>query len=420
MEITLFAGRRKVLKGEVNLVASKSIASRHLLIQAISGEISELSNFSDAEDTQHLYSVLQYFLSNPYIKKEYNAGAGGTTFRFLTAYFASRPCSLVLNCTRRMSERPVGELVNALQKLGAKIRYLKKNGFPPLAISGKKLKGGCIAIDSGISSQFISAIMMIAPTFSDGLELQFSSNLVSRPYIKMTAEIMQEYGIHVELNDYGCCIFPGQYSIDSRNEKLKVEGDWSSASYFYALASCSSAADFTLTNLNEKSNQPDAYCTQIFRLLGVDSEFKNQKIRISKKKAPLPEEIEVDCTDCPDLAQTLAVVCSAKKIPLKLKGLSTLRSKETDRIAALQSELFKFGVFSEAGNDYLFLNPENFNISTQKISIDTYDDHRMAMCFAPLALLQKQLKIKNPEVVKKSYPDFWNALKKIGIQSKLS
>jgi 3-phosphoshikimate 1-carboxyvinyltransferase len=197
-----------------------------------------------------------------------------------------------------------------------------------------------------------------------------------------------------------------------------VEGDWSSASYFYSLAALSDATELTITNLKEKSTQPDSYCVQFFRLLGVETEFKHEQIRLRKTNTPSLSTIEIDCSDCPDLAQALAVVCSAKKIPLRLFGLSTLRMKETDRISALQKELYKFGVLSEAGNDFLFLNPENFSTTNPEIVIDTYDDHRMAMCFAPLAFLRKKLRINNPDVVKKSFPDFWNVLKKIGIQSK--
>jgi 3-phosphoshikimate 1-carboxyvinyltransferase len=421
MEITLFSHRDNSFQGAIQLAASKSIASRYLMINAVAGLSAQLSDFSDAEDTMQLQAILRDYFSNSEKLKTYDAGAGGTTFRFLTAFFASRSCKVVLTGTQRMLERPVGELVNALQQLGAKIRYLGKEGFPPLEISGKKLKGGTITINAGISSQFISALMLIAPTFSEGLEIKFSSHIVSRPYMLMTAAAMKEYGINLEIDEVVCRILPGAYRVDSTNTcKPYVEGDWSAASYFYALAALAKNADFSIANLFAKSIQPDAYCERFFRLLGVETEFNPKGIRVHKISAPDLSFIEMDCTDCPDLAQTIAVVCSARKIPVRLTGLSTLRTKETDRVAALQKELFKFNVVSEAGHDYLQLNPENLNIAKSNVVVETYEDHRMAMSFAPLVVMRKKLRIKNPDVVKKSFPEFWNTIATIGISSKNS
>lgn len=387
----LLSHTTKVVRGIISLPSSKSISNRALIMRAISGKTITIENLSTAKDTQILAELLAN--SNRTI---FDVGHAGTAMRFLTAYLATKEGEFVLTGSNRMQQRPIKILVDALRNLGAEISYLKNEGYPPLKIKGKSLLGGEISIDGSVSSQYISALMMIAPSMKNGLKINFEGSITSKPYMDMTAEMMKVFG-----------------------EGFIVEADWSAASYWYSMVALAKDAEITLLGLKKDSLQGDAVVAKIYEKFGVKTEYLENGIRLTKIAPAIIHHLPllVDFTNCPDLAQTVAVTCVALSCAAKLTGLSTLRIKETDRIAALQNELSKLGYTVEVeGNDVVVLcrdgksqNSYNWN----KISIDTYDDHRMAMAFAPLALLYP-ITIENPDVVIKSYPNFWEDLRGVG------
>lgn len=417
MKLT-FSKLNKSFFGKLSLVASKSESNRILLIKAVSELPINLVNISKSKDTETLRSILELapVLPKKNSVQNYDIENAGTCMRFLTALFASKLGLYVITGSSRMKNRPIKHLVDALLLLGADIEYLGANGNPPLRINGKVLSGGQIDMDGSVSSQFTSALLMVAPFFSNGLVLNFKKELVSAGYIEMTVCIMKRYAIDVEILKNKIVVKPGAYKIlDLKDIDYCVEGDWSAASYLYSLVALSDYSEIEIEGLKENSFQPDSICALIFSEFGVKTEYLLTGIKLTKIKVPPLAEFNYNFNNCPDLAQTLAVVCAAKKIKAKLSGLRTLRFKETDRIIALQTEFLKFGIKTESDNDdVLKIYPELANFSKIDVEIETYQDHRMAMSFAPLALMCKSLTIKNIDVVEKSWPSFWEDLRNLG------
>ncbi|OFY84964.1 MAG: 3-phosphoshikimate 1-carboxyvinyltransferase [Bacteroidetes bacterium RIFCSPLOWO2_12_FULL_35_15] len=403
----------KKLSGSLTLTASKSESNRALIIQALCRERFEIKNLALAQDTQTLQQILERSINDPYSSVPYNVGAGGTTMRFLTAYFSTKLGTHILTGSERMKKRPIGILVDALRQLGANIEYMEEEGFPPLKITGKSLIGGEIEMDGNVSSQFISALLLISPELRNGLVIKFNGAVTSRPYINMTLNIMEEFRVYGMWHDCYVSVSKQVYHRKSETDyEYEVEADWSSASYWYAAAALSKEADLTIKGLRNPSIQGDAIVENIFPFFGVKTEYTDEGVRLTKIRVK-DEHFGFDFSDCPDLAQTIAVVASALKIPAFFNGLHTLRIKETDRIQALKNELHKFGVEIEIVSDNAIkINPSAF--CNTDSAIKTYEDHRMAMAFATLAMQVDSIIIEDPSVVKKSYPDFWTDLKSLG------
>jgi 3-phosphoshikimate 1-carboxyvinyltransferase len=333
--------------------------------------------------------------------------------RFLTAYFSAKEgIEITLTGSQRMQERPISILVDALKSLGADIEYLKKEGFPPLKIKGKSLQNKEVKIKANVSSQYISALMLVAPMFPEGLKISLEGKTTSVPYIEMTLSLLKNIGIKGSFNNNEITIF-SKKNIESTT--LIVESDWSSASYFYSLVALSETCEITLGSFSEKSLQGDAALVQIYDSLGVQTFFNTSEktIFLSKKDTELPDSLLLDLSSTPDLAQTIAVTCFGLGIGCKLNGLHTLKIKETDRLLALKNEMEKLGATIQVNEDSLNLESTSQILSNK--SIETYQDHRMAMAFAPLSL-KTNLIINNAEVVSKSYPAFWEDLQKAGVK----
>lgn len=397
--------KRETLSGKVrNLPASKSISNRVLILDALSGGQSELLNLSSANDTVLMKQLLH--TEGEVVDVE----DAGTTMRFLTAYFAVTGKQKILTGTDRMKLRPIGLLVDALRQIGVTIEYLEQEGFPPIQIKGfSGQKTNTISIRGDVSSQYISALMMIAPILPEGLTLTITGKVGSRPYIEMTASLMRKFFGTAVVNDSTLEIPPLHYSPC----RYSVESDWSAASYWFAFTAMAQEAEITLPNIALRSLQGDRSIVDIMEQLGVLAEPRGNDLSLRKKESH--RELVWDFTHCPDLAQTVAVVCAVKGIHGTFTGLESLRIKETDRIKALQQELFKLGagLQEEAGQWKLIPTqhlPENLPV------INTYLDHRMAMAFAPLAML-RDVTLENPAVVRKSYPDFWKDLSGLGFKT---
>jgi len=424
----------KKLKGTIDLPASKSISNRILIIQALApprpspkggranaqetpgGSDFKIKNLAEAEDTQ----VLKQLLDSS--DTELNAGSAGTTMRFLTAYLAAKEGTRVLTGSERMKERPISVLVNVLRQLGANIEYLGNEGYPPLKIQGTELTGSEVEIDGSVSSQYISALLLIAPTLPNGLIIKIKDQALSQPYINMTLEIMKHFGVKSKWRGNEIVVAPQKYIA----QDFEIEADWSAASYWYEMAALSDDVDITLTGLKKKSLQGDSVVAEIFGQFGIMTTFLNEGIHLTKSEIRTPakggstsggkSQIIYDLSNCPDLAQTLAVTCTALNIPATLSGLNSLRIKETDRIVALKKELNKLGVKVEELNKGSMIITPISNIQYPISNIQTYKDHRMAMAFAPMAIKLGEVKIKDPGVVNKSYPNFWNDLKTVGFE----
>ncbi|MFO8066720.1 MAG: 3-phosphoshikimate 1-carboxyvinyltransferase [Bacteroidales bacterium] len=408
MSVLYLTAPQNGLKGEVGLPYSKSISNRLLIINALSGSSQKIENLSDSSDTVILKEALN-ICSN---KKEINVHDAGTSMRFLTAYLANKPGEYFLTGSERMKKRPIKGLVDSLTTLGADIKYQGKLGYPPLFINGKKLNGGMIEIDAGISSQFISALMMIAPTLKNGLRIRLKNEIASLPYIVMTKEIMEKFGIDIRILNNEIIIRevnynPGLYS---------VEPDWTSASYFFALVALSKNGEIFFPGLTKDSIQGDSILYQWFKDFGVTSVFDTKGLTIIKKSSKKPCSANINFKNNPDLAQTMAVFFAGSGQNALMSGLHSLRIKETDRITALQNELEKIGyILQEHSNDKWQLERVNNHSLSSKIPVfETYEDHRMAMSFSILAMTKKVIGIKNPEVVIKSFPSYWENLKAIG------
>ena len=380
---------------EIPLPASKSESNRALIINALSGNISEIQNLSEARDTQTMIRLLA--------SKEETLDVldAGTTMRFLTAFSVLGENSRILTGTERMQQRPIKILADALKSIGAKVKFLKEEGFPPLKVKPlKEQKSNRIKMKGDVSSQFISAVLMIAPCLPQGLSLELKGKIGSRPYIQMTLDMMKLFGIHSNWTNQTIEIKPQEY----KDYPYVVESDWSGASYWYSFVALADNAKIKLKGLRQKSLQGDIAIVHMMNQLGVMSTFEADGVVL--QKIPHSNEVNFDFTDCPDLAQTIAVVCAAKKIQCTMTGLESLVIKETNRVKALKKELKKFKVKLKEVAPEVFELRSKFELSDEPIEIETYDDHRMAMAFAPLCTLQDII-IKDPSVVNKSYPGFW-------------
>ncbi len=396
----------ELMDTEVTLPLSKSISNRALIINALAPGAPALEKVAECDDTDVMVKALDSGSDSVDI------GASGTAMRFLTAYFAVQPGrKTTITGSERMYNRPIAPLVDALRSIGAAIEYIGKEGFPPLSITGKKLTGGKTAIDAGISSQYISALMMIAPVLDQGLEITLEGDVVSMPYIRMTAYIMAQYGIEADIDGNVITIPHGVYAAP---EGFEVEADWSAASYWYEIQAltCGWTA---LDGLHEKSCQGDSAIVDLFRGLGVETGFETEPLRASLEASPdLSPRFNADLSPTPDVAQTFAVTCAMLGVPFRLSGLKSLRIKETDRIAALGKELLKVGVVLETEGDEA-ISWDGIRRPVTEIPVfDTYDDHRMALAFAPVAVFVPGIVINNAEVVTKSYPEYWDHLRNAG------
>jgi len=432
MKIVTLTKKNTILKGEIDLPASKSISNRALIINHLFEGQLQLQNLSSADDTQLMIKLLAT-ISNTKSSKfpaALNCENAGTIMRFLTALLAITPGNWIITGSERMKERPIGILVDTLVELGAEINYLEKERFPPLEINGKRLKGGNISIDGSISSQFISALLLIAPILENGLFLMLTNKISSQPYIEMTLRILKYFGINYTFEGNEIRIQQKDYKA----KKLRVEPDWSAAAYWYEMVSLADEADIVLKDLYPKypsssltlksgltedrySLQGDAILPEIYKSFGVKTDFLDHGIRLTKKGKSV-SEIKLDFTNYPDLAQSVIVTCAGLRINGTFTGLESLRLKETDRLKALQVELQKLGIKTGIARSSEF-EVRSYNrdlIKNQKSKIvHTYGDHRMAMACAPLAMFLEHVQIEDPDVVSKSYPNFWKDLYKVGI-----
>ena len=405
----------RLLNQTINLPASKSISNRALIIHALSGGSTLPENLSDCDDTEVIIRALQNMPDVIDIK------AAGTAMRFMTAYLSvlDGHCH-TLTGTERMKHRPIQILVDALRQLGAQIDYVGEEGFPPLRITGKKLKGGLLEIPGNISSQYISALLLIGPMLKDGLTLRLTGDIISRPYIDLTLSVMHQYGAKVEWSDYDTIsVTPHPY----QEINYYIENDWSAASYWYEIMALSQGEGdrICLEGLADGSRQGDSSLRYIFSLLGVKTSFATKeprrptKVTLCRRGRPVPR-LEYDFVNAPDLAQTFVVCCAVMGVPFHFRGLSTLRIKETDRIVALMTEMRKLGyVLHDGDGTELIWSGERCEPDFS-MGIDTYEDHRMALAFAPAALRIDGLRINNPHVVSKSYPRYWDDLRSAGFE----
>ena len=388
----------------INLNSSKSESNRLLIIKALSEKEITIKNLSKANDSVLLKNLLES--ENLVV---WDAQDAGTSFRFLTSFLAIKKEHVVLSGTERMKQRPVKVLVDALNKIGAEILYLENEGFPPIYVKGKinQVKNK-LDIPGDISSQYISSLLLIAPLLEKGIEINIEEPFYSRPYVNMTLNLMNSFGIKSAVKGNKISIKNQEFSSGS----YIVESDWSAASYWYSILSISDDINnLTLQGLKKKSNQGDSVISELMKSFGVNTQYKEDGIVLTKIKLDT-EEIELDFRDCPDLAQTILVVAAYHKIKLKVFGVESLKIKETDRLLAMKNELKKIGCdFYEEGN-YWLLEKRRREIDDE-LSIDTYKDHRMAMAFAPLAS-KKSMIINDPDVVVKSYPTYWEDLRKVG------
>ncbi len=404
MNIRLVGNNLKAER-ELQITGSKSESNRALILQALYPAI-ELENLSNSDDTLVLKEALKSESGNVDIHH------AGTAMRFLTAYFSAREgVEITLTGSERMHQRPIKLLVDALRTLGADITYINKEGFPPLKIKGKILTGEKVSLEARISSQYISALMLIAPSLPSGLEITLVGKVTSTPYILMTLEFLKYFGISATFEGQVIKIDPAN---EVANKKLDIESDWSSASYFYSIAALCSGSRIKLSNYRKNSFQGDAGVATIYKKLGVTTTYEENFILLEKTSFKKPRSLHLDLQDMPDLAQTIAVTCLGLGIGCDLQGLHTLKIKETDRLLALKTEIEKLGGQIKITDDCLQLSPGG--TIKKNVSVATYNDHRMAMAFAPLALLVP-LKIEDFEVVSKSYPDFWKHLETLGFST---
>jgi 3-phosphoshikimate 1-carboxyvinyltransferase len=396
----------------VDLPGSKSISNRLLVIRHVLGVDFQINNLSDGDDTRSLREALSAITAQS--ASTIAAGEGGTTFRFLCALLAATPGEWMLTAGGKMLERPVVGLVSALRRLGAEISYTEREGHPPLRIRGKKLTGGKLSIDASVSSQFISALLLVTPLLTTPLEIVLCSKPVSAPYIQMTIDLLREFKVNAEWKNNSIVALATHERAIPR--EMTVEGDWSSASYWYSICALSEGSAITLRPLLQKSLQGDRVVAAIFEQLGVRSEFRGNDVRITRQNSVVGE-LSYDFTGCPDLAQTVACTCAALSVKGRFTGLSTLKDKESDRLGALRSELGKFNVKVETGDDWLFLEPSPLITPGQPLS--AHGDHRMAMSLAPLSLRSGRISLTGHEVVSKSYPAFWDHLRAAAFQLSL-
>jgi 3-phosphoshikimate 1-carboxyvinyltransferase len=396
---------------EISITGSKSETNRLLLLQALYPNL-VLENTSNSDDSEVMLEVLKNFQLPTSDSRLFDIHHAGTAMRFLTAFFAIQEGKeVVLTGSSRMKERPIQILVEALNQLGAEISYEEKEGFPPIKIKGKKLTNNKVSLPANVSSQYISALLLIAPKLENGLELTLEGEITSIPYIKMTLALLNEIGV-VTSFEKNVIKVNNLQTITSK--LIIVESDWSSASYWFSIVALSEiGTEIQLSSYKNNSLQGDAVLAEIYRNFGVETEFNTNLILLRKVKNLKPETLNLKLNNCPDIAQTIAVTCLGLGIGCYLTGLHTLKIKETDRLEALKTELTKLGATISVTNDSLTLQPSD--VINENVRISTYQDHRMAMAFAPLAL-KVPIVIENAEVVSKSYPTFWEDLNQVGFQ----
>lgn len=402
----------ETIKATINLPASKSISNRALIIYALSGGTVIPENLSDCDDTDVLLKALRDMPDVIDIK------ASGTAMRFLTAYLSATDGEHVITGTDRMKQRPIRVLVDALRSIGADITYEEREGYPPLRINGRKLRGGHVEVSGDVSSQYISALLMIGPNLEKGIELKLVGDVVSRPYIDLTLCTMKSFGVEAEWEDVNTVnVKPSGY----KPSRFFIENDWSAASYWYEMVALSRSEDteLRLQGLTDGSRQGDSAVKYLFSMLGVKTVFGTRELGVPtevtlRRMGRGTTRLDYDFSNQPDLAQTFVVCCALMDVKFRFTGLASLKIKETDRVAALKTEMRKLGfVVRETGAGELSWNGERCQ-PAEDMTINTYDDHRMAMAFAPATILFPQLKINNPEVVSKSYPHFWKDLEAAG------
>ena len=388
----------------IQLPSSKSISNRALIINALGNGTHHPENLSDCDDTRVMIRALND--DNETI----DIMAAGTAMRFLTAYLSVTPGTRIITGTERMQQRPIQVLVNALRELGADIEYVANDGFPPLRITGRELRKDTISLPGNVSSQYISALLMIAPVLTNGLTIRLTGDIISRPYINLTLQLMNDFGVRAEwTDDHRLKVEPQAY----HSIPFYVESDWSAASYWYQIVALSKEAEVTLPGLFKDSYQGDSQVAGIFRSLGVETIYKDKAV-ILKKNGKSVERLDYDFINQPDLAQTFVVTCALLNIPFRFSGLQSLKIKETDRMAALITEMRKLGYILHE-TDGSVLSWEGERCTTEEHpAIDTYEDHRMAMAFAPTCLALPEILINNPQVVSKSYPRYWEDLRQAG------
>lgn len=395
----------EMLETQVSLPLSKSISNRALVINALTDGALPLNKVAKCDDTDVMVAALSSD------EACVNIGAAGTAMRFLTAYYSSQPGrEIVIDGTERMRHRPIAVLVDALRACGATIEYVGEECYPPLRISGKKLHGGDITLSASVSSQYISALLMIAPTMEQGLRLTLEGDIISRPYIMMTLSMMRQWGVESEFVGNIITIAPQKYApVD-----FEVEADWSAASYWYEIAALSSG-DVSLQGLNSKSVQGDSEISKYFENLGINTHFNDEMVELEPSPDLVPR-LNIDLSDQPDLAQTIVVTSCMLGVPFHITGLSTLKIKETDRLEALRAEMLKLGMVLTIERDSELIWDGTRRPIYEFPVIDTYEDHRMAMAFAPVSIFIPGIVINNIEVVSKSYPDYWQHLQDAGFK----
>ncbi|MCK9202941.1 MAG: 3-phosphoshikimate 1-carboxyvinyltransferase [Bacteroidales bacterium] len=414
MKAILVSCPSKVLKGKLVLPASKSISNRLLLIRALSGEDFTIHNISEADDTRLLQKLLEEirtYKGNRVL--EMDTANAGTVMRFLTAYLAARPGKWMLTGSERMKQRPIAVLAEALNNLGAAIDYLAKIGYPPILIKGQPLTGKEVTIDAGISSQYSTALLLVAPYLPSGLILHQEGTVVSTPYIRMTTRLMQYYGARIKTGKQRIAILPGVY----KSRDFTIEADWSAASFWYEAAAFAEDVDLQLNGLFPNSLQGDDILPAIYQNFGIKTEFNDQGIHLTRVRKKV-DGFYFDFTDFPDIAPSVITTCAALGIRSRFEGLRSLRIKETDRLRALKNELEKLGLdilVSAPGDVMPSLEFNSFQPGFRTdLTFETYGDHRMAMTFAPLALKMGSIRIMDPDVVVKSYPCYWEHLQELG------
>ena len=404
MDILLNVLADKKIEEEITISGSKSESNRLLILQKLFPEIT-IDNLSDSDDSVHMHHALT--TKDLFV----DIGHAGTAMRFLTSYFAvNRGREVILTGSERMQNRPIEILVNALKDLGADITYVEKHGYPPLKIKGKELTENKVQINGNVSSQYISSLLLIASKLDKGLEIELIGKITSVPYIKMTLSLLSQIGIESSFQENIIKVFPKE---TIKTQTVVVESDWSSASYFYSIVALADlGSEIKLSAYKEESLQGDSCLADIYNHFGVTTTFGNDSITLKKEKNTSQETLVRNLKDAPDIAQTIAVTCFAEGIACHLSGLHTLKIKETDRLVALHDELTKLGAKVSITDETLEVE-KALNINS-KIAIDTYNDHRMAMAFAPLAL-KVSIKINDAEVVTKSYQKFWKDMEQIGV-----
>lgn len=388
----------------VDLPTSKSISNRALILNALAYSAKPITNLSDSDDTQLLIKALKSDSSH------FNVGAAGTTMRFLTAFLSKIVGEWTITGSERMKQRPIKILVEALNKLGAKIEYIEKEGYPPLRIFGSSMEGGDLELAGDVSSQYISALLMIGPTMQKGLRLNLTGEIISRPYILLTLKMMETFGVKSHWKDNVITVPAGTYNPTD----FTVEADWSAASYWFEIAALTKGAELTLKGVKRYSEQGDSKVAELFTQLGVESKFSRNGL-VLRNTGKLSTKFTYDFIEQPDLAQTFAVTCCCLGIPFNFTGLQTLKIKETDRITALIDELKKMGfVLNSNQVDNLVWDGTTCS-KDETPCIATYKDHRMAMAFAPAVAVIGDMKIDDPAVVSKSYPRYWEHLAEFGL-----